>query len=352
MALLVVGSFVLSPAVTDLSAGWVETPSLAQQDGDKGFSDRGASAVTPNGFSDPWSGPFSQFDEFAALKPFQVSLLLPGQTPDSAPEDGLSANLDAMPVATLFGLNVRTIVVDAGHGGVDPGAVGAHGTREKDITLDVARRLASRLESGGRYRVVLTRSGDETVSLARRVERANIVNADLFVSIHVNALPNRHVNVVETYYFDFSEDPVALQVAAIENRDSEMPIGYFRTLLEKIGDTVKLQESRELAQYIQTSMINNVRVHDAKVFDSGIKVAPFVVLMGVGVPAVLVEISCISNRDEEMKVRTPQYREKIASFLDEGIASYLHHRQLQVRGPAHHEREDVSENTNRHRQGS
>ena len=358
--LLVAGLFVFSPAVTDLSAGWVETPSVAQQHGDEGFSDRRVSAVIPDRIADTWGGPFSQFAAFAALKPFQASLPLPGKAPDYAsghapaytPRDGFSAAVDAMPIATLFGLNVRTIVVDAGHGGADPGAVGAHGTREKDVTLDIARRLASRLERGGRYRVVLTRSGDETVSLARRVELANATDADLFVSIHVNALPNRHVNVIETYYFDFSEDSAALQLAAIENRDSKMPVGYFRTLLEKIADTVKLQESRALAQHIQTSMINNVRVHDAEVFDSGVKVAPFVVLMGVGVPAVLVEISCISNRDEEIKLRTPQYRENVASFLDEGITSYLHHRQLQARGPAHHEREDASEIANHHRQGS
>ena len=357
--LLVVGAFVLSPALTDLSAGWVETLPAAQQPRDEGAFDR-VSAGRWDLASDTGGGPFTPFDGIVARNAFQASLPFA----DDAPADGLdytpasphgygsSAAVEALPIATLFGLNVRTIVVDAGHGGADPGAVGALGTREKDVTLEVARRLASRLERGGRYRVVLTRSGDETVSLARRVDLANAANADLFVSIHVNALPNRHVNVIETYYFDFSEDPAALQLAAIENRDSEMPVGYFRTLVDKIADTVKLQESRALAQHIQTSMVNNVRAHDAKVYDSGVKVAPFMVLMGVGVPAVLVEISCISNRNEEMKLRTPQYRDNVASFLDEGIASYLHHRQLQARGLGDHEREDASEIAHHHRQGS
>jgi N-acetylmuramoyl-L-alanine amidase len=242
--------------------------------------------------------------------------------------------------------------VDAGHGGKDSGAVGVHGAREKDITLDVARRLASRLERDGRYRIVLTRSGDETMPLAHRIEMAAAADADLFVSIHVNALPNRNVNAIETYYFDFAKDPAALQLAAIENRDSEMPVGYFRTLLETIGDTVKHQESRVLAQNMQESMINNFRIHDENVFDSGVKAAPFVVLMGVGVPAVLVEFSCISNPEEEKKLRTPQYRETIASFLDEGISRYLDQRQLQARGPGHHERKDAAEIADRHRQGS
>jgi N-acetylmuramoyl-L-alanine amidase len=360
---LVAGLIVFNPAVTDLSAGWVETPPVARQHDHGGFSARRVSVIAPDRLADPGSTAVFPFDAFPPLTVLQESPALseygPHAAPDSglgrafdeAPGEGLSTPVDAMPITSLFGLNVRTIVVDAGHGGVDPGAVGAQGTREKDITLDVARRLARRLERGARYRVVLTRSGDETVSLARRVELANAADADLFVSIHVNALPNRHVNVIETYHFDFSEDPAVLQLAAIENRDSGMPVGYFRTLLEKIGDTVKLEESRALARHIQTSMINNVRNHDAGVFDSGVKKAPFVVLMGVGVPAVLVEISCISNRNEEMKLRTPQYREKIASFLEEGITTYLDHRQLQARGPAHHEREDASESTNRHRQG-
>jgi N-acetylmuramoyl-L-alanine amidase len=275
-----------------------------------------------------------------------------GEASAPAWEYPLPAAAASMPMTALFGLKVRTIVVDAGHGGKDPGAVGVHGTREKDVALDIARRLASRLERDGRYRIVLTRSGDETVPLARRVEMASAADADLFVSIHVNALPNRNVNAIETYYFDFAKNPAALQLAAIENRDSEMPVGYFRTLLEEIGDTVKLQESKVLAQNIQESMISNFRAHDKNVFDSGVKAAPFVVLMGVSIPAILVEISCISNPDEEKKLRTPQYRETIASFLDEGISRYLDQRQLQARGPGHHERKNASEIADRHRQGS
>jgi N-acetylmuramoyl-L-alanine amidase len=362
-ACLVAGVFVFNPAATDVSAFRPETSSIVHQSDDRsvsgdGFAAQAVAAATAERVSDPGRTPFFEFDTFAPVESLQASLPLPGDaTPGYAPEyygpgDALSTPADALPITTLFGLSVRTIVVDAGHGGTDPGAVGALGTKEKDITLDVARRLASRLEAGGRYRVVLTRSGDETVSLARRVDLANATHADLFVSIHVNALPNRHVNVIETYHFDFTEDPAALQLAAIENRNSGMPVGTFRTLLEKIGDTVKIQESRALAQHIQKSMINNVRNHDPKVFDSGVKAAPFVVLVGVDVPAVLVEISCISHRDEELKLRTPQYREKVASFLEEGITTYLDHRQLQARGPAYHEREDASEIARHSRQGS
>ncbi|MGZ8410318.1 MAG: N-acetylmuramoyl-L-alanine amidase family protein [Hyphomicrobium sp.] len=343
VALLAVGAFVLHPAAVGTLAHRVEIPSVPQQRDDK-LSDIPVLAEPPR--------PSLSLQGGSPVRSDGLSSLESGEENAPAWDYPLPAAAATMPMSALFGLKVRTIVVDAGHGGRDPGAVGVHGPREKDLTLDIARRLASRLERDGRYRIVLTRSGDDTVPLARRVERAAAAEADLFVSIHVNALPNRNVNVIETYYFDFSQDPAALQLAAIENRDSEMPVGYFRTLLEKIGDTVKLQESRVLAQNIQGSLINNVKDYDEKVFDSGVKVAPFVVLMGVGVPAVLVEVSCLSNPKEEEKLRTPQYREDIASFLDEGITSYLDQRQLQARGPGYHERKDAAEIAGGYRQGS
>lgn len=361
---LIAGLLAGSPTVTETTAQRPEMSPFAPPADEQDLSGRHLSIALPQPIADAWTIPFTGLHARALPASFPDSPSRGGtaselafldsleHAPDLAPGDGSFPAANTLPIIRLFGLNVRTIVVDAGHGGSDPGAVGASGTREKDVTLDVARRLASRLEHGGRYRVVLTRAGDETVSLAQRVEHANAANADLFVSIHVNALPNRQVNAIETYYFDVSEDPEALRLAAIENKDSGMPVGYFRTLVETIGDTVKLQESRALAQHIQTSMINNVRNHNStKVFDSGVKVAPFVVLMGVGVPAVLVEISCISNRDEEMKLRMPEYRERVASFLEEGITRYLEHRQLQAQGPPHHEREDAGETADHHRQG-
>ena len=356
---LIAGVLVGSAAVTGTTAHRSDPPPTAQSRSDQDHPARVVSIPLPEPIATPWATIFPAEHALAPLPSFQDGTSAPEaalglaspHAPDPASGDGSSTPADALPIIRLFGLNVRTIVVDAGHGGTDPGAVGASGTREKDVTLDVARRLAARLQRGGRYRVVLTRAGDETLSLAQRVEHANAANADLFVSIHVNALPNRQVNAIETYYFDVSEDPEALRLAAIENKDSGMPVGYFRTLLESIGDTVKLQESKALAQHIQTSMINNVRNHSTKVFDSGVKVAPFVVLMGVGVPAVLVEISCISNRDEERKLRMADYREHIASFLEEGITRYLDHRQLQAQGPAHHEREDAGETADHRRQG-
>jgi N-acetylmuramoyl-L-alanine amidase len=339
VALLAMGAFLSHPVAVGTSAHRVEIPSVPQQQDDKLF-DVPVSAELPD--------PSLTLQDGSPVLPNESSPLKSGQASVPTGEYPLPAAAATMPISTLFGLKVRTIVVDAGHGGKDPGAVGVHGTREKDLTLDIARRLASRLARDGRYRIVLTRSGDDTVPLARRVERATAADADLFVSIHVNALPNRNVNVIETYYFDFSKDPAALQLAAIENRDSEMPVGYFRRLLENIGDTVKLQESRALAENIQGSLISNVRVYDEKVFDSGVKVAPFVVLMGVGIPAVLVEVSCISNPREEKKLLTPQYRENVASFLDEGITSYLDQRQLQAQGPGHHERKDAAEIADAH----
>jgi N-acetylmuramoyl-L-alanine amidase len=365
LALLVTALLVVDPAATSVTAHWVETSSAfhpdehaAREDDVLVSSAHAFAEARTSGHRDGEEGngkvadpePPRATDRARSSPSGVVAAAL--STLDRTPEFALAAASEHIPMTTLFGLTVGTIVIDAGHGGADSGAVGARGTREKDVTLDLARRLALRLERDGRYRVVLTRSRDERVSLAQRVDLANAADADLFLSIHVNALPNRRVNVVETYYFDFAKDPAALLLAAIENRDSGMPVGYFRTLLERIGDAVKLEESRAFAQHIQASMIKNIRLHDAGIVDSGVKVAPFAVLSGVNVPAALVEVSCISNADEETKLSTPQYRENIASYLEEGIAAYLDHRQLQARGPAYHERQDAFETAERQRQGS
>ncbi len=250
---------------------------------------------------------------------------------------------DAPPITALFGLGVRAIVIDAGHGGDQLGAVGAGGLREKDVTLDVANRLKARLERNGGYQVVMTRSGDETVSLARRAELANAAGADLFISIHVNSLPNGPFNIIETFYFGPPQDAATLKLAVAENQESEWPIGAFKTVIEKIGDTLKRQESLALARNIQASLYDNVKRHDADVIDKGVKVAPFAVLLGVDAPSVLAEISCITDPREEAKLRTPEYREQVASFLEDGIVNYLAQRRLRTGGAARYDPKNSNE---------
>ena len=233
-------------------------------------------------------------------------------------------------LSAVFGLGVQTIVIDPGHGGRDPGAVGSQGTREKDIVLDIALRLQKQFNKSGRYKVLLTRDKDQYVSLADRVKFSNESNADLFISLHINALPQKQFNVTETFYFGPPEDEYTLRLAEQENRGSEVLNVDFKNMIKKIGDVLKEQESASLASTIQQSLFTNMEKYDRVLDDNGIKIAPFVVLLGVDAPSVLVEISCITKREEETNLNNPIYREKITSSLEEGINAYLTQRETQV----------------------
>ncbi len=239
-------------------------------------------------------------------------------------------NSDQARLSSVFGLAVQTIVIDPGHGGRDPGAVGSQGTREKDIVLDIARRLRDELMQNGRYRVLLTRETDIFISLSDRVKFSNRNKADLFISLHINALPQKQFNVTETFYFGPPSDEYTLRLAEQENRGSEILTGDFKNMIKKIGDVLKEQESATLAATLQHSLFSNMQKYDRVIADNGIKIAPFVVLLGVDAASVLVEISCISKHEEETNLNNPAYREKITSSLEEGISDYLKQRQTEV----------------------
>ncbi len=226
-------------------------------------------------------------------------------------------------IASLYGLKVRTIVIDPGHGGIDGGTVGQLGTKEKDVTLDVARRLKARLERNYGYRILLTRDEDTRVSLRDRAEFANSHGADLFVSIHVNWLPEEPVSAVETYYFSPDAGERELQIAHRENEDSEYSVAEFNQMLSSVSHTMKIQESKRLAESVQKSLYGNVSRIDRSVENWGVKRAPFVVLLGSRAPSILAEIACLSNREDEIKLNTDEYRENLAIFLEEGIINYL-----------------------------
>jgi N-acetylmuramoyl-L-alanine amidase len=219
---------------------------------------------------------------------------------------------------SVFRLAVRTVVLDPGHGGSDPGAMTADRLEEKDITLDVAQRLADLLRSVG-LRVVLTRTGDETVSLERRVEIANEEKADLFVSIHVNSMPVPERLGVETYYLGASNDPEIADLARVENSGSGYTLADFKTLLEKVYVGVREEESRKLAENLQAGLYSGLHRVNARLRNRGVKTAPLVVLAGTQMPAVLAEVSCISNAEEASRLATEPYRGHIAAALFEGL---------------------------------
>ena len=233
-----------------------------------------------------------------------------------------------MPMADLFNLKVQTIVIDPGHGGIDPGATGQQGLKEKDVTLDIARRLRDKLAASGDYRVLLTREEDRKVFLKERVAFAKENRADLFISIHINSLPpgSGSVNYVETYYFGPHTDQRSLELAEKENHDSDYVMGDFREVIARIGDTLKTEESRKLASSIHTNLFSDLKRLNRDLVDAGSKTGPFMVLLGVEVPSVLVEISCISNKAEETRLSRPGYRDSVADFLQAGIVEYLQRR--------------------------
>lgn len=256
-------------------------------------------------------------------------------------------NDERVRVSSVFGLDVQTIVIDPGHGGRDPGAVGIMGTLEKEIVLDIALRLRTLLAESGHYQILMTRDSDVFVSLADRVKFANDNQADLFISIHVNALYQRHYNLVETFYFGPPEDKHSLRLAELENRGSEIKAGDFKSMVEKIGNTMKTQESAMLAASIQQSLFRNLSRDNNYIFDHGTKTAPFVVLLGVDAPSVLVEISALSKKSEEINLQNTNYRNRITESIRNGIVSYLGNRHLHIVGGESYEQRENRKKENR-----
>ena len=223
--------------------------------------------------------------------------------------------------ATAFPLAVRRVVLDAGHGGTDPGAT-AEQLLEKEITLDIGRRLRTNLERDG-FEVVATREGDRTIALKERARVANESRSDIFVSIHVNALL-KHTNArgIETYYLGATNDPKLTQLAAAENRVSGYSIADMRALLDGVYADARRDESHALARAVQQQLFSTLRRADPGLENWGVKRAPFLVLVATDMPAVLAEVGCISNEKEAAMLRRPEYRQQIADALFEGIRGY------------------------------
>jgi N-acetylmuramoyl-L-alanine amidase len=222
---------------------------------------------------------------------------------------------------SMFPLSVRKIVIDAGHGGSQHGAISDSGVSEKEITLDIALRLR-RLMSQGSFEVILTRQTDQTVSLEKRVAFANHNNADLFVSIHVNWMEPRRIRPLETYFVGPTDDPAVIKLVSMENQESGYSLSDYRQLLEKVYIHTRREESRRLAETIHTELYYALREINPTIDNRGVKTAPFIVLVGTQMPAILVEVSCLSNEDEVRLLTNADYREKIASALLIGIRGY------------------------------
>ena len=221
-----------------------------------------------------------------------------------------------------LGLKMSRIVIDPGHGGHDTGSIGRGGLREKDVALDIAHRLGDLLEERLGADVIYTRTTDEFISLNERPRIANSEEADLFISIHCNSVRNRTARGVETYYLNFTTDSWALNVASRENAAASHSIHELQDLVSKIALKEKIEESKEFATKIQTKLHSGLSQHSKGVPDRGVRKAPFVVLIGAKMPAVLAEIGFISNKSDEALMKTDGYRAGVAEYLFDGIASY------------------------------
>jgi N-acetylmuramoyl-L-alanine amidase len=222
----------------------------------------------------------------------------------------------------VLGLKVGRIVIDPGHGGHDTGTAGGGGLYEKDLVLDVARRLGALIETRMGAEVVFTRSDDTFIPLEVRTQMANERRADLFLSIHANSSPARTSSGVETYYLNFTTSNEALAVAARENASSQKAVYELKDLLQKIALQDKVDESREFAAKVQQALFATSARANRRTRDRGVKKAPFVVLIGASMPSVLAEIGFISNPKDEALFKRPDFRQKIAEGLYKGLAQY------------------------------
>lgn len=218
---------------------------------------------------------------------------------------------------------IRRIVVDPGHGGKDPGAVGVKGVMEKDVALAIGTKLADKIKQELGIDVVMTRTTDVFIPLQERTSTANKVGADLFISIHANASPNRNTAGIESYYLNLAKTEKAAQLAALENGTSLEKVSTLQAILFDLMANYKLNDSAHLADEVQKSLYKRVssKFHGSK--NLGVKQGPFFVLVGATMPSILVETAFLSNEMEEARLADPQYQDATAEGILKGVGSYI-----------------------------
>ncbi len=237
-------------------------------------------------------------------------------------EEG-KGNATYINLARQFGLGVRRIMIDPGHGGEDPGALGPNGLKEKDVVLKLAHLLGKKLEERLGVEVLFTRNKDVFVPLTKRPALANSQKADLFISLHLNASPDPKAKGIEVYYLNFTTDPEAMRVAALENRANTQGISDLQDLVKAVLANTKLNESRELASKVQRELVRYLSKFYPDIEDRGVKYAPFLVLVGTRMPAILVEADFITNPVIAKRLTEEEYLEKIAEGIARGIEAYI-----------------------------
>jgi N-acetylmuramoyl-L-alanine amidase len=218
---------------------------------------------------------------------------------------------------------VRRIVVDPGHGGHDPGAVGQSGLQEKEVVLSIGLKLREKLQHELGLDVVMTRSTDVFIPLEERTAIANKVGADLFVSIHANAAPNRNANGIETYYLNLAKTEKVAQLAAKENGTSLEKVSTLQAILFDLMANYKLNDSAHLAEEVQKALYKTIKGKHSDTKSLGVKQGPFYVLVGATMPSILVETAFISNSAEEAHLQDPAFHDLAADGILDGIRGYI-----------------------------
>lgn len=313
-----------STAATEVAKA--DTPKIVVDDNDSAIDARETDKATT---TKPTSGP-----TYEAVAPRQSSRNKKSRAITADSDTGgrtpVTTTRVAAPTANgerslirALGLKIGKIVVDAGHGGHDTGTIGPNGLQEKDLVLDVALKLGKLLENKLGAEVVYTRDDDTFIPLETRTAIANKEQADLFISIHANSSSDPTARGVETYYLNFTSSRDALEVAARENAVSEKSIHELQDLVKKIALKEKIEESHEFAADVQKSLYTGLNARNPGLRNRGVKKAPFIVLIGANMPSILAEISFVSNPRDEKKLKTNEYRQRIAESLYKGVAEYI-----------------------------
>lgn len=232
---------------------------------------------------------------------------------------------DEVSLAQQLGLKVKRVIIDAGHGGHDTGAIGPTGVREKDVSLAVVLKLKEKLEAQG-LEVVLTRDDDTFIALDERTRIANREHGDLFISIHCNAAPSKTLRGIETYTLNTSSNRYSVRLAARENATTERGINDLQYILADLATKANTGESQRLAERVQKSLIRGLSADYKGIRDLGTKEALFVVLLGAKMPSILVETSFLSNPEDEQRLASPEYQQSLADQIAEAVDGFLEER--------------------------
>lgn len=239
-------------------------------------------------------------------------------------DDIIKTGLDSKDLAKQLHLGVKRVVIDPGHGGQDRGAPGYFkGVYEKDIVLAIGKKLAEKLRKDLNLEVIMTRSNDTFITLEERTRMANRKKADLFISIHTNASRDNRAYGIETYFLNLAKDKASVSVAARENATSEKNISDLQTILDSLMRNTKITESSRLATYVQDELYGQIRKKYSHTKNKGVKQAPFYVLLGARMPAILVETSFISNKRECSRLRDSAYQDRLCDAIVGGIKTYI-----------------------------